>query len=197
MTTASDTLRELRDQMNALVPYPQSAPFPAQELIRHYAAEVVLHTSRFHLSMKDGGAPDVSIVPLISASFAAMHALLALHKADPAVAAGAAMEIWAICGNGDTDEFAADYLGDGYAAVLELAGQIAACPVTTPCPGPDPSELVTDDAVTAAAGALHVPHCHDPACTVRTVALENARNALEAGALSIAVAWQQWRAARS
>jgi hypothetical protein len=125
-------VRELNAELDKLVPLPgaDASPFPGGALVRHYAAECLVHSARFSLSMKRarqwGGIADVDLIEPVTASFAAATFLAALYRADPETAGKVAASVLDVCEMGETSEMACDHLGADAERVAALAEQIAA-----------------------------------------------------------------------
>jgi hypothetical protein len=122
---AEARFRELQDRMARIAPgvMDVAEAEPGKALIREIAADLATADARFRLSMKGGGKPDVSLVPLMCALFAAGRAMRALSEG---MADVIARQINEVCEYGETAEMAADWLGGAYSDVLEIADEMAA-----------------------------------------------------------------------
>jgi hypothetical protein len=146
-TTASRA-REIRDQLDRIVPAP-SAETSALDVARYLGAQALASEARFAVSLK-GAVPDITACLLGAASFAAAHALRALHAEAPDVAAGVASQIAVAWDMGESGELAWDFLGDDAAEVGALAEELAA--VAAPL---SPAAInAAKDAIRAKYGAL-------------------------------------------
>jgi hypothetical protein len=97
----------------------------AAGLIRRIAVELQADYSRFVLSVRSG-APDVALVPRMTAGYAALRALHALESLVPVTAAAVAAAVAEAGDMGLCGESGAGYLLDARGEVILLAEELAA-----------------------------------------------------------------------
>ena len=127
MTDIPHEIREHCAELDNIAPYPPSTPFPAQMLVRYWAADLQVAHSRFRRNVKAKDYPAVNAdLDVIVPMFAACHAMTALLETDPAKADFVAAQIVDAAEMGELGESVPLWLGDDYPAVLRLAEAQAA-----------------------------------------------------------------------